>query len=552
MKDYLTQYVESKPILGERLKKVLQQLMREKEDADRYIYDTRKAHFYIEFIERFVRGAKAPYYNVPTTLLLWQKAFIEVFYSFKMADTGVERFQRCLLVIARKNGKSTLASALGFCEFMLGNGGKDIVCSSNNDMQANILYDTIETTRHLFDSKDKRTKKTISYIENKVNHSRVSKLNQNTQNKDGRNIDFAIIDELQEMRDNSIIKAIEQSQSVKTNPKLIMITTEGFINGGALDDLIEYADKVIAEEYEDERFLPWLYMQDSENEVWQDPTSWAKSNPSIDVIKKRDYLAQQLQQAQISKSERTFVLCKDFNLKQSASEAWLLPQDYTYKQVKWDLENMRGCVALVGVDLSETTDLTALQIMITCPNDNNKYVYSHYFIPESKLTNSPDIAAGAHYNEWIRDGYITVCSGADINMQDIADYLIMLCRDYGLKIFKVGYDQRFAKTFVDRLEDCGIETAVVYQNANTMSAPMRSCEAEFKLHNIHYGNNPVTEWCISNTCAYVNNLGQTMAIKISNQSQRRIDGLVALVIAYAIYIRERGDYNVYSKYNKLG
>lgn len=549
--DYFEEYYYSKPIVGKKLQAVLDKLLNEKKDDSRYCYNTKRAHFYIDFIERFVKGTKSPYYGKPTKLLLWQKAFIEVLYSFQMADSGVERFQRSLLVIARKNGKSTLSAALGFCELMLGDGGKDIVCSSNNDAQANILYDTIETTRHLFDKSDKRSRKTISYIENKKTHSRVSKLNQNSQNKDGRNIDFAIVDELQEMRDNAIIKAIEQSQSVKINPKLIMITTEGFINGGALDELITYADKVIAGEVDDERFLPWLYMQDSENEVWQNPESWYKSNPSLDVIKKRDYLEQQLTQAQVSKSERVFVMCKDFNLKQSSSEAWLLPNDYTYPQKKIELEDMRGIVCVAGVDLSETTDLTAVQILFTCPNDSNKYVFSHYFIPEIKLTESPDYASGARYRDWIEQGYMTVLEGTDINTQDIADYIIGLCRDYGIKLYRVGYDQRFAKPFTDRLEDCGIETEVVYQNANTMSAPMRSCEADFKAHNIHFGNHPITEWTISNTCAYVNGLGQTMAVKIANQSQRRIDGLVALVIAYAIYQRQRGEYALYSKENKI-
>lgn len=549
--DYLTEYYNSKPVLGRKLQIVLDRLMKEKDGDPRFIYDTKKADFYINFIEKFVRGAKAPYYNKPTKLLLWQKAFIEVFYSFKMSDTGNERFNRSLLVIARKNGKSTLSSALGFCELMLGEGGKDIVCSSNNDMQANILYDTIETTRHLFDRNDKRTRKTISFIENKINRSRVTKLNQSTQNKDGRNIDFAIIDELQEMKDNSIIKAIEQSQSVKVNPKLIMITTEGFINGGALDELIDYSDKVINEELDDVHFLPWLYMQDSENEVWQDHDTWYKSNPSLGQIKQVGYLEQQLLQAGVSKADRTFVMCKDFNLKQSSSEAWLLPSDYTYKQEVVTLEMLRGNVAVAGVDLSETTDLTALQILIVCPEDSRKYVFSHYFIPEGKLLVNTDTGSGAKYKEWIAAGYMTVLEGNDINPQDVADYLIELCKVYGLKLYKVGYDQRFAKPFINRLEDCGIDTEVVYQNANTMSAPMRSCEADFRSHNIHFGNNPVTTWCISNTCAYINNFGQTMAVKISGQSGRKIDGLVALIIAYAVYQRNRGEYAMYGKDNRI-
>ena len=546
---YLEEYISSKPIIGKSLKTILDRLQRESVEDSRFIFDTKKAHLYIDFIEKFVKGAKSPYYGKPTRLLLWQKAYIEVLYSFKWKDTGRERFTRSLLVVARKNGKTTLMAGIAFCEFMLGDGGKDIVCSSNNDQQANIIYDTIEVIRHLFDKTDRRTNKTISYINNKVNRSRVSRLNQNSQNKDGRNIDFAVIDELQEMKTNDIIKAVEQSQSVKENPKMLMITTEGFVNGGALDELIDYSNKVINGEIEDDKFLPWLYQQDSEREVWQNPESWYKSNPSLGAIKKVDYLEQQLAQAQISKSERVFVLCKDFNIKQQSSESWLLPNDYEYEQKKIRLEDLRGIVALAGVDLSETTDLTAVTVLFTLPEVNKKYVLTHYFIPEGKLQNTPDTNSGAKYKEWIRQGYMTVCSGNDIDTTEVADYLIGLCRDYGLKLFKVGYDQRFAKPFVDRLEDCGIETEVVYQNANTMSAPMRSCEADFKAHCVEFGNNPVTAWCLSNVCAYVNNLGQTMAVKINGQRERRIDGAVSLIIAYAVYTRERGEYNIYAQGN---
>ena len=320
----------------------------------RYVYDTKEAYKRIEFMETFVKLTKSPFYGKPMKLMLWQKAFIECMYSFKNAETGRDRFKRILLLIGRKNAKSETCNGLAFAELMLGNPGSDIVCSSNDDSQANILYDGIDTMRQQFDPKNKRTHKNLSFIKNKKTGTKVFKMSDKTRNKEGRNIDFAIIDEVHEMRDKTIINSIDQSQSIKENPKRIIITTEGFTNEGALDEELRYARKVLNGEYQDDSMLIWLYTQDSEQEVWQDESSWMKSNPTIGKIKTVEYLRDRLNKARMDKSERVFTLCKDFNIKQNTAESWLLTDDYDYDMEIKTLEDFRGCIGLAAVDLSET------------------------------------------------------------------------------------------------------------------------------------------------------------------------------------------------------
>ena len=143
MSSYFLDYVNSNPIVGNRMQRLFKVLMEDLK-SDEYVYDTKDADLRIKFIETFCKCTKAPFYGRPIVLQLWQKAFIEVFYSFKKKD-GHDRFKKTLLVIARKNGKTELVISLLFAELMLGAGGNDIVCSSNNDMQANILYDGIDT-----------------------------------------------------------------------------------------------------------------------------------------------------------------------------------------------------------------------------------------------------------------------------------------------------------------------------------------------------------------------------------------------------------------------
>lgn len=171
---------------------------------DTYYYDTQDALLRMDFMENCVRLTKSPFYNKPMVLMLWQKAFIEAIYSFKMSETTVDRFKKILLLIARKNTKSETCSALSLSEFVVGNDGADLVCSSNDDNQASITYDAIDTMRQLIDPRDLDTKKNQRFIINKNNGSKIFKLSDRTKNKEGRNIDFAIIDETHEMKDNVI------------------------------------------------------------------------------------------------------------------------------------------------------------------------------------------------------------------------------------------------------------------------------------------------------------------------------------------------------------
>lgn len=550
---YLEQYRDEikkgKIIAGQELITALDLFVSQLNDS-RFVYDTKGAYRRMEFMERFCKLTKSPFYGKPLRLMLWQKAFVECLYSFKWADTGNDRFKRAILLVARKNTKSETCNALGFTELMMGQKGSDIVCSSNDNIQADILYDGINTMREQFDPKAKRTSKNVSFIRNKLTNTRVFKLSQSTRNKEGRNIDWAVIDEVHEMRDKTIINSIDQSMSIKINPKRIIITTEGFVSEGALDDELDYARKVLSGEYEDYTLMPWLYTQDSEAEIWQDERTWQKSNPTVGVIKTYDYLRERLNVAKMSKTERVFTLCKDFNIKQATNESWLLPDDYMYDTGSLSFEMFRGCVGIASVDLSETTDLTCLHIMFMLPDDKTKYILSHYWIPESKLEKSDDISAGAKYHEWARDGLLTICAGNDNDLTLVADFILLLKKQFDIKIYKCGYDQRFARDFLNRMEEYGIDCEMINQNTSVMSNPMRLTEADLKSQLINYGENPITRWCLGNACMQVDNLGRPMCVKTANQPSRRIDGAVNIIILYATLWRFKGEYLRYTEGNR--
>lgn len=546
-------------IIGQELWMMLDRLAEDLYN-DRYIYNRDDALLRMDFMENCVRLTKSPYYNKPMRLMLWQKALIEAFYSFKMAEQSkdkgfwIDRFKKLLLLIARKNTKSETSSALAESELIIGNPGADIVASSNDDAQASIVFDAIDTMRQLIDPKDLDTKRNQRFILNKATNTKIFKLSDRTKNKEGRNIDFAIVDETHEMKDNVIGKSIEQSQSLKDNPKFINITTEGFVIDGYLDKELKYARSIIAGEKEDDpaadRFLPWLYTQDSEMEIWNGNRQnrlWMKSNPTLGVVKKWEYLEEQVALAKDSKADRIFVLSKDFNIKQNAAEAWLNLEDYSYDCI-YNLEEFKDSFCIGAVDLAETTDLCSAKILLMKPNDTKKYIYSHYFIPENKLEDSDDKQSGAHYKEWAQAGLLTITEGNDVDLSIVADWFYSLYTDWNIRLWKAGYDQRFAKDWINRMSFYGWERTgcddsdliMINQNAQTLSGAIKLCEADFKHRLIQYNNNDVDKWCFSNAGIKVDEKGLALIVKM--ETGKRIDGAVSLAIIYEMYRRYRTDF----------
>ena len=557
MSNYLLQYREAirrgEIVAGLELITELDRLIADLDDP-RYIYDTTDAEIRIDFMENCIRLTKSPFYGKPMKLMLWQKAFIEATYSFKMVDQtyidaqGVERhvdrFQKIVLLIGRKNTKSETCSALELTESVVGNEGADLVCSSNDDVQASILYDAIDTMRLLIDPEQLDTKRNQRFIKIIPTNSKIFKLSDRTRNKEGRNIDFAVVDEVHEMKTNVIIKSIEQSQSLKDNPKLIIITTEGFVNDGALDEILRDARRIIKGEDDGisaERTLPWLYTQDSEQEVWTDEKTWTKSNPSLGIVKKWSYLRTQIDLARKNKSDRIFVLSKDFNFKQNSAQAWLNTEDYKYTAV-YDLEEFRGAICLGAVDLSETTDMTSAKILLMKKDDRTKYIYQHYWIPESKLTSADDREAGAKYKEWAKSGKLTICEGNDIDLTLVADWFFQVYKDYGIRLYKCGYDVKFSKDFLRRMDEYGFETEIILQNKITLSNAMKLCESDLKAQFINYNENEIDAWCLGNAAMEIDNVGNVQAVKIAGQPGKRIDGAVTLIIVYEMYRRYRSDF----------
>lgn len=532
-------------IVGYWIRKEVRNLIEDLHSGD-YIYDTTEADKRIAFEEKLCLQSKVPYYMKPIKLMPWQKAFFEALYSFKMPDTGYRRFTEALLEVARKNGKSSCFAADAMYDLFVGQGGTDICCASNDDKQAKLIWKEIAGMRERLDPKSTITKKTLVELRNTVKNITIFRLASTTQNKDGFNISKTYLDESHDIDEENgqseVAEACWRAMSSKDEPLFLNCTTQGFNRDCYLDHKIAKAKAVISGERDDIHFLPFLYEQDSEAEIWQDESTWQKSNPSLIYgIKKIDKLRRDIEDAKHDKATRIHLLTKDFNIPQSDAQSWLMLEDYGYPQDDIQLDDFKDSIILGAVDLAATTDLACAKALIMKPDSKTKFVISMYFIPESKLTESADKEAGAKYAEWARAGLLTICEGNEIDIAAVADWYYMLFKQYRLKPYKIGYDQRYAKTFIEQCQMYGFETEMLAQGRHLSNA-MKLVEADLKSRYINYGNNAVDIWCLSNCCCQVDNIGNIQPVKNKTQKEKRIDGAVTLIMLYEMYRRYKEIY----------
>lgn len=531
-------------VTGYWIQKEINNLITDLEDS-RFIYDTSEAHKRIEFMQKCCLQSKHPYFGKPLILMPWELAFLEVLYSFKMADSKLRRFIEALLIIARKNGKSTLLAGDGNTDLFIGNGGSEICCASNDDKQARYIWREIAEMRQRLDPKKAISSQNLTEIRNDYKNILITRMSSKTQNKDGGNFTKTYLDEAhdidEENGNSEIAEACWRSMSTKDDPLFITCTTQGFSRTGCfLDKKVAYAKDVIEGIKDDIHFLPFLYEQDSEQEIWVDESSWEKSNPSIRYgVKKLAKLRRDVEIARTDKEARLHLLCKDFNIKQNSAQAWLRTEDFTYLQDKKSLEDFRNCCCLAALDCSQTTDLTNLKLLFMRPDDPIKYVFSHYWIPESKLTDSADKSAGARYQEWAQQGYITICNGSIIDLTQVTEYIVELKRKYGITVFKCGYDKAYAREFEKSIDEVS-EYIREPINQKVMSTPMKWVEKDFEKHVLNFGNNPVDEWCLSNACCYIDG-HENYSCKKSN-ANKRIDGAVVFIILYATLMKFNSEF----------
>lgn len=565
MKPYIVQYYEAiktgfieidgkqvKLVVGSKIKKVIERLISYFDD-ERILFDPKECYKRFEFEESMCLQGYAPFFNKPISLMLWQKAFYEAIYSFYDKQTGLLLINEALLEVGRKNGKSTMVAADGNTDLFIGEGGINICCCSNDDRQAKLIWSEVAGMRSRLDPKNEVTSHNLTEIRNNAKNIKILRLSSKTQNKDGFNFKKTYHDEAHDCKNDDIAEACLRSMSTHDEHLYVTVSTNGFLNEMYFDKKLEYANAWLNGEIDNIHYLPFLFEQDDESEVWSGNRDlWQKANPSLIYgVKKWSFIEQNIIKAQIDKESRMHLLTKDFNIKVSNSKAWLTLEEYDYEQQPFTLKDFRECVALGSVDLSDCGDLTVAELLLMRKGNSVKYVVPQFFIPESKLEDKDN---GAKYKEWSQtinpvtgDPYVIVIKGNKINQKNVADWYQSLRDKYAIETIMIGYDPWHSDIFLmwcDKKTGYGFNTMKIYQNSKLMSYPMKTVERDLNARLINYCNNPVMKYCFNNMSAKI--VGDLiMPEKIDGQYSRKIDGVVALIILYATLEKNEVNFNNY-------
>ena len=549
-----------------RIKQNIKRLLADFEDPEIFI-DLADSNKRIQFIQNECKLYEAPFAGKPFKLELFQKAIIESIFAIKVwsdeAGRYVRKYHDVLLLMGRKNGKTPFSSAISLSEFICGEMGTKVLFGSNDYDQADLAFQAADAMREespklaactrrnnkgIFfgNPKNKRTRGKFSY----QNKGSIRKISAHGKNKEGRNIKVGVVDEVHEMQDNSLVAPIRQALSTQDEPLYFEISTEGFTDDGYLDQRLSEAEKVLDGEIERPDWVIWWFCQDSEEEVWQDESSWVKSNPGLGVIKKISYLRKQVDEARSNSATRAFVLSKDFNIKQNSAVAWLDIGDIENAS-EFDLRQLEGQLALGGVDLAETTDLCSAKLFIETKepiHGYRRFMFGMYFIPEAKadaiLEDNNLNPERKNYREWERQGLVTICPGNEVDDAMIVEWFAGIYKEYGIIPYKVGYDNWHSKAFKSMFADVFGEEVLerIGMDFMSLSGAMRALEADLKQKALNFNNNEMDRWCLRNTAVKTNNIGLIMPVKKYGTSKNRIDGTLSGIISYAVLGRFRSEY----------
>jgi phage terminase large subunit-like protein len=508
-----------------------------------WIYDNDRAWHAIDFIEKYCKHSKGKWGGKPVILELWQKALIAAAFGFIDKNTRLRKYTEVLLIVARKNGKSTLSAAVGLY-LMIADGepGAEIYAVATKEDQAKIIWKEAKRMVKKSPALNKRIKCLVKEIVGlgKYEDSFFKPVGSDSDTLDGLNVHGACMDEIHAWKDKNLYDVIYDGMTAREQPMLFETTTAGTVRELVYDEKYDYASKVIdgLEGFEDERLLPIIYELDSRDE-WTKPECWEKANPGLGTIKDRQKLAEKVEKAKRVPSLVSNLLTKDFDVVDNGAGDWL-PYEVINNTETFDIEEVRNCYAVGGCDLSSTTDLTCATLLIMKAGSDKKYVLQQYFLPgellEQRVTEDK-----IPYDKWRDRGLLTACEGFRVNYADVTAWFVKMYQEYGIRPLWIYYDRALAGYWVEDMKNYGFEMVKCAQGAITFNQPMRNMEADLRAKNINYNNNPILKWCLTNVTVKHDDNDMIRPIK-GTSTRKRIDGMVSLLDAYVGLAEKMADY----------
>lgn len=527
-----------------------------------FFFDGKKANAAIEWIESHCYHTEGDLAPSLLKLEVWQKAMISAIFGI-VDENGKRQFREILLVIARKNGKSKLASSIADYMFRVEGGfGTRIFCIAPKLDQTDIIYNDIwqmiqldpeyQLMKELYSERDHTERKVHddsmlprhrqTDLAIPATNSTVKKIAFSSKKSDGFNPSLTICDEIAAWQGDQGLKQYDVMASARgsrSEPILLSCTTAGYVNDGVYDDLMKRSTRFLMGESKEKSLLPLIYMID-DPEKWDDINELRKSNPNLGVSVSVDFLLEEIAIAEGSLSRKVEFLTKHCCIKQNSSLAWL-PAQVVAKAFgdPLDITDFRSMYAVAGIDLSQTTDLTACNVVIQ--KDGELYVFSHFFLPGEKIDEATARDC-VPYQIYIQKGWLTPSGQNFIDYQDCYEWFRQLVEDHEILPLMVGYDRYSAQYLIKDMEAYGFKTDSVYQGEN-LYGTMMELQGILEDGKIHFGDNDLMKAHLLNSAVKMSvERGRGRLVKIN--PNLHIDGVASLLCAMCVrqkWFGELGD-----------
>ncbi|NLI22275.1 MAG: terminase large subunit [Clostridiales bacterium] len=495
-----------------------------------YFYDAKKANKAIRFIENFCHHSEGR--SDLLKLELWQKALVAAIFGIVDAD-GIRQFREVFVVVARKNGKSLLASAIfAYMAYVDGEYGAKLYCIAPKLEQAEKVFDgfyqmVLAEDELLLASKKRRTD---LYIPD--TNTSVKPLAFNAKKSDGFNPQGVCCDEVASWPAASGQKQYEVMKSAlgaRKQPIIFTISTAGYINDGPYDELMKRSTAFLKGGSKERRLLPFIYMLDDQDK-WNDMNELRKANPNMGVSVSEEFYQEEMAIAEKSLPKLAEFKCKYCNIKQNAAVAWLDYDVVNGAMAGLTLDDFAGCYAVGGIDLSQTTDLTAATVLIE--RRGVLYAFTKFFMPRERLEKAIAVD-DVPYDIFEKEGLVQFSGDHYVNYRDVYQWFVDLREKHKIYTLKIGYDKYSAQQLVEDLKGYGYHMDDVWQGEN-LSPVLKEFEGilldgNFKIA----GQNRLLKAHFLNV-ALKQNMETRKSRPVKIEETSRIDGFVSAIDAMTV------------------
>lgn len=531
-KNYIYEYhakITSGEIVAGKWIKAIYKIIVDGLEKQEYFFNAKAANKAIKFIENFCHHSKGRTDLIK--LELWQKAIVSVIFGIQDAEK-TRIFREIFIVIGRKNGKSLFASAIiAYMVYLEPEYGQEIYCLAPKLDQATLVYDGFYKMVQAEDELNELAKKRRSDIYYEETNSFVKPIAFNAKKSDGFNPQLVVCDEMAAWSGDAGLKQYEVMKSAlgaRRQPMILSISTAGYINDSIYDELMKRSTSFLKGNSKERRLLPFLYMID-DVEKWNDIEELKKANPNMGVSVPESFFMDEIAVAESSLSKRAEFLTKYCNIKQNSSIAWLEYATVDGAGIEKTLEDFRDCYAVGGIDLSQTTDLTAASVVIE--KGGVLYAFTQFFMPRGRVE-TLQATDGVPYDIFVKKGLITLSGDNYVDYHDVYAWFTGLVENYGIYILKIGYDRYMAKYLIEELKDYGFQTDDVHQGEN-LTPVIREFEGIIKDGNFKIADNNLLKTHFLNV-ALKHNMETRKFRPIKIEQRAHIDGFVSVIDAMTV------------------